>query len=533
MFLKALVSFIEPYGRFLKGAGIMYRIATAAQMRKSDHDCTEKAGIPGIILMENAAQGCVTEILKDFPRISGKRVACFCGKGSNGGDGLAIARLLSRKGASVTVFLTHGDSYRGDAAVNREIINHMDCTICHICENTADIIHSFDIIVDAIFGTGMYGEVDDETFSIIDAINKSGKYVLSVDIPSGIAADTGEICGICVNATKTVTFAAYKQGMFLFPGCDYTGQVVVWDICTPESVLESINKFCTDREFIRANLPKRENNSQKGDYGKVLIIGGRTGMTGAPSMAAEAALRMGAGLVTVGICSSLNPVFEVKLTEAMTYPLPERDGHLSADGAEAVKKLIKRCDSVLFGPGAGTSADIYLILKEIMENCSVPLIVDADGLNVLAKHPELLEKCSCSLIFTPHEVEMSRLCGQELSEITENRISVSAAYAQENGVTLILKGHHTIVTAADGTQYINNTGNPGLATGGSGDVLAGMVAALAARGIKEDIAAAVAVYLHGKSGDIAAENLSEDSIVATDIIKYIPHAIKSAKTIND
>ena len=167
-------------------------------MRKSDSDCIEKAGIPGIVLMENAAQGCVSEIVKDFPDISKKRVACFCGKGNNGGDGLAIARLLSRKGADVTVFLTHGDSYRGDAATNREIINHMDLNICHISDNTGDIIHSYDIIVDAIFGTGMYGEVDDETFALINSINNSGKYVLSVDIPSGIAADTGEICGACV-----------------------------------------------------------------------------------------------------------------------------------------------------------------------------------------------------------------------------------------------------------------------------------------------------------------------------------------------
>lgn len=508
----------------------MYRIATAAQMKKSDNDCMEKAGIPGIVLMENAAQACVSEILKDFPDISNKRIACFCGKGNNGGDGLAIARLLSRKGAKVTVFLTHGDSYRSDAAINREIINHMNVSICHTSENTGDIIHSYDIIVDAIFGTGMYGEVDDDTFALINSINNSGKYILSVDIPSGIAADTGEICGICIKATKTVTFAAYKLGMFLFPGCDYTGKIVVHDICTPETILEDINRYCPDDGFTEENLPPRGNNSQKGDFGKVLIIGGKAGMTGAPVMAAEAALRMGAGLVTVGICKSLEPILEMKLTESMTCPLPELDGHLSSEAASSIKELIKKCDSVLFGPGAGTSEDIYHILKEIMENCTVPLIIDADGLNVLAKHPELLERCNCNLIFTPHEVEMSRICSLELSEITENRITVSAAYAQENGVTLVLKGHHTVVTASDGTQYINNTGNPGLATGGSGDVLAGMIAALAARGLKEETAAAVAVYLHGRSGDLAAEYLGEESIIATDIIKFLPDAIKSVKT---
>ena len=503
----------------------MYRVCTAQEMRSADKISIEKAGIPGIVLMENAARGCVDQILKDFPDIKGKSVACFCGKGNNGGDGLAIARLLARRGCSVTVFLTHGDSFKGDALINREIINHMNCRICHVPDNISDLVHSFDIIVDAIFGTGMYGTVDDDTFSLISAINNTNKYVLSVDIPSGISADTGEICGICINATKTVTFAAYKSGLFLFPGCDYTGEIVVCDICTPDFVLSDINKFVTDEDFVRENLPVRKKNSQKGDYGKVLIIGGRQGMTGAPAMAAEAALRMGAGLVTVGIAKSLNPVMEEKLTEAMTYPLSETDGHLSKDAAPQIKRLMERADAVLFGPGAGTSEDVYELLKAVMENCRVPLIIDADGLNVLSNHTELLEKCSCSLIFTPHEVEMSRLVKTSLSEVTENRMSISHDYAQENGVTLILKGHHTIVTAEDGTQYINITGNPGLATGGSGDVLAGMIADLAARGLKGDIAAAVDVYLHGKSGDIAAEALGEDSLIATDIIKFLPQAI--------
>lgn len=506
----------------------MYRVCSAARMRQADKDCIEQIGIPGIVLMENAAKGCTDQILSDFPEIQGKRIACFCGKGNNGGDGLAIARLLSRRGANVTVFLTHGDSYRGDAAINREIISHMDCSICHVPENIKDTVHSFDIIVDAIFGTGIYGAVDDDTFHVINAINNAKKYVLSVDVPSGINADTGEICGICVNATKTVTFGAYKTGLLMFPGCDYTGDITVCDICIPDSVLSDINKFCIDKQFVKYSLPKRENNTQKGDYGKVLIIGGKIGMTGAPTLAAQGALRAGAGLVTVATPQSLNHILEQKLTEAMTYPLPDTDGHLSKDAAEKIKKLMKRCDCVLFGPGLGTSENICSLLKEVMENCTVPLVIDADGLNALAKHPEYMQSCSCSLIFTPHEVEMSRLCGLSLEEVCDSRIAVSNTYAQENGVTLILKGHHTIVTAQDGTQYINITGNPGLATGGSGDVLAGVVAALAARGLKEDVAAAVAVYIHGTSADIAAEKLGEDSLIAGDVIQYLPYAINVA-----
>ncbi|MBP3359467.1 MAG: NAD(P)H-hydrate dehydratase [Clostridia bacterium] len=507
----------------------MYRVCSAAEMRQADKDCIEKCGIPGIILMENAAMGCVEEIIKDFGSVYGLKAACFCGKGNNGGDGLAIARLLSRRGAEVTVFLTHGDSYRGDAAINREIISHMDCTVCHVQEDIRLRISSYDIVVDAIFGTGMYGTVDDETYALIEAINESGKYVLSVDIPSGAAADTGEVCGICVNASKTVTFAAYKAGLLMFPACDFAGEIKVCDICTPESVLSGINRFCIDEEFVSRSFPPRFNNSQKGDYGKVLIIGGSIGMTGAPAMAAEAALRTGAGLVTAAVGKSLNSVLEEKLTEVMTYPLEDMDGHLCAACENELGRLIDKADAVLFGPGLGTSDDIYSLLEYVMRRCSVPLIIDADGLNVLSRNIGLIESCSCNLIFTPHEVEMSRLCGESLSDITDNRIQVSNSFAQEYGVTLILKGHHTIVTAADGTQYINITGNPGLATGGSGDVLAGITAALAARGICEDIAAAAAVYIHGKSGDLAADSLGPDSMTATDIIRFLPQTIKNMR----
>ena len=504
----------------------MFRVCSAAEMRQSDKDCTEKAGIPGIVLMENAARGCVDEILKDFPEIENKKVAILCGRGNNGGDGLAIARLLSRRGTTVTVFLTHGDKYSGDAAINREIISHMNCSICHSGDDIDTQLNAYDIIVDAIFGTGIHGTVDDDAYKIIKAVNSSGKYVLSVDIPSGIAADTGEICGICINATKTATFAAYKKGLLLFPGCDYTGEIIVCDICTPENLLSGINKFCIDDKFVQNVLPGRKNNSQKGDYGKVLIIGGSVGMTGAPAMSANAAMKAGAGLVTVGICESLNPVLEVKLTEAMTYPLCSADGHLSRNCINQLEMLMKKADSILFGPGLGTSEDIASILEYVMKNCTVPLIIDADGLNVLSKNMDFIQHCNCSLIFTPHEVEMSRLCGEKTSEVMENRLSISESFAQEYGVTLILKGHHTIVTASDGTQYINITGNPGMATGGSGDVLAGIVAAFAAQGIREEKAAAAAVYIHGLSGDISKEKLGEASLTATDIINSLPETFK-------
>lgn len=505
----------------------MFKICTAAQMKEIDRLSAQEGGVPGIILMENAAHKCLDEILKVFPALAGKEAVCVCGKGNNGGDGLAIARLLSRRGASVTVFLTHGDNYHGDALVNYQMLQSMNVRIMHSCDELPTELLKADFVVDAIFGIGIYGSIDNETENVIEQINSFDGFVLSVDIPSGIEADTGEICGICVKADVTVTFAACKPGLFMFPGCDFTGKIIPADICTPEYLLEKINKYLPDDEFIRSNFPTRKNNSQKGDYGKVLIIGGSRGMTGAPAMAAQAALKSGSGLITVGIAESLNDILECKLTEPMTAPLDDADGHLSAACIEKLAPLIKKADSVLFGPGLGTSGDIEKILEYVMENCTCPLIIDADGLNVLSKNIELIEKCSCNLIFTPHEVEMSRLCGEQLSDIMENRIRICEEFAEEYGITLILKGHHTIVTAADGTQYINNTGNSGLATGGSGDVLAGITASLAARGVREDIAAATAVYIHGKSGDEAAYALGKDSVSATDIIAFLPKTLSS------
>jgi len=504
----------------------MFRVCTAGEMRKSDRDCIEIAGIPGIVLMENAARGCVDELVSRFGNLKGKKVACFCGKGNNGGDGLAIARLLSRHGAEVKVFLTHGDFYIGDAAINREILSHMDVEIIDGTDEIEYYLPLYDIVVDSIFGTGLKGEIDDDIKNVIEKINRYSEFILAVDIPSGVEADTGRICGACVNADVTVTFAGYKTGQFMFPGSDYTGDIKVCDICTPEQFLSDIRRYCTDFEFVKDNFPIRRNNSQKGDYGKVLIIGGSAGMTGAPVMSASAALKSGAGLVTVGIAKSLNGILEVKLTEAMTAPLKDENGHLSYECRDKVAELMEKADTVLFGPGLGTDRAIRLLLEFVMKNCKVPLIIDADGLNVLSEDLSIIESCSCSLIFTPHEVEMSRLCGCSLSEVTENRLELSDRFAQEYSVTLILKGHHTIVTASDGTQYINITGNPGMATGGSGDVLAGILASVVSRGIKEDIAAAMAVYVHGKCADYAAEKFGEDGMSATDIIEYLPEVIK-------
>lgn len=506
----------------------MPKACYAAQMRGIDLAASEKSGIPSIVLMENAALSCVWELKKDFD-LTQKSVAVFCGKGNNGGDGFAVARHLYNMGVNVSVYLVCGNEFAGDALVNFEIIDKMGVSIEAVSdtENIDYIVKSHDIIVDAVFGTGMRGTIGAAAYDVIESINKNGAYVMSVDVPSGINSDSGEICGICVRADKTVTFAAYKIGMLMFPAADYVGKVVIADISIPEYIIdgENLTVNVTDDEFVRKNFPKRTNNSHKGDYGKVLVIAGSEGMTGAAYLAAQTAVKAGSGLVTLGVPRALNPVLEAKTTEVMTIALDDEDGHLSEYALDEILRKSDSADAVLIGPGLGRCGDILQILRGLLEYSKVPVVIDADGINAAARDMEMLSKSSCPIVFTPHAVEMSRLTGLDKDYIEENRLLASREFAEEYGVAVVLKGHRTVVTAPDGIQYINTTGNSGLATGGSGDVLAGLIVSLIARGVDEAIAAAMAVYIHGRAGDIAAARIGEDSVTASAVMDAIPEAI--------
>lgn len=499
-------------------------------MRAVDKAASEIGGIPSIVLMENAAIACVNELKKDFGELTGKRIAVFCGKGNNGGDGFAIARHLHNMDAEVSVYLVCGNEFKGDAKINFDIIKKMNVNIDVVSdtENLKYIIRSNDIIIDAIYGTGIHGTVGGISYDVINEINENSKYTMAVDVPSGINSDSGEICGICIRADKTVTFAAYKVGMLMFPAADYTGKVTVADISIPDYILEgqSININVTDEEFVRANFPVRENNSQKGDYGKVLVIAGSVGMTGAAYLSSQSAVTAGSGLVTLAIPAGLNGAMEAKTTEVMTLPVEDINGHISSDAAEKILERTDMADAVLIGPGLGRSSDAARVLKSVLSHSKVPVIIDADGINAASRDMDILSDCTCPVIFTPHAVEMSRLTGLDRDYIEENRLVASKEFAEEYGVTVILKGYHTIVTASDGEQYINITGNPGLATGGSGDVLAGITASLAARGINETAAAAMAVYIHGKAGDIAKDKYGMESVTASLVMESIPDALR-------
>lgn len=500
------------------------------EIRAVDKAATEIGGIPSIVLMENAANACFEEIVKDFKDINNKRIAIFCGKGNNGGDGFALARRLCMEGCGVSVYLVCGTDFKGDAKINYDIIKNMDIDIDVIgdTDNLKYIIRASDIVVDAIYGTGIHGSVTGIGYDVIKEINENGDYVLSVDVPSGINSDTGEVCGICVKATKTVTFAAYKVGMLLFPAADYVGEVIVKDISIPDYIIEgqNISVNVTDDDFIKNNFPRRENNSQKGDYGKLLIIAGSEGMSGAAYLAAQTAVRAGSGLVTLAAPDCINAALEAKTTEAMTLPLASMDGHISFLATDKILTAMEKADAVLIGPGLGRSQDAFKILKTVLKAAKVPVIIDADGINLAAENMDMIKECECPLIFTPHAVEMSRLTGLGKDYIEENRLAVSRDFAESYGATVILKGHRTVVTDQSGEQYINITGNPGLATGGSGDVLAGIISSFVARGINETVASAMAVYIHGKAGDISKEKIGIEGVIASNVMENISDAMK-------
>lgn len=505
----------------------MYKACYAEEMRAVDRAATELGYVPGIILMENAALACVNELKKSFD-LTKKSVAVFCGKGNNGGDGLAIARHLCNMGVRVNIFLVSGNSYKGDAKINYDIVTGMGIPVDTVTDTDGleYMIRSFDIVVDAILGTGISGIVHGMAYDVIRFINENARYVLSVDVPSGINSDSGEICGVCVNADKTVTFAGYKLGMLMYPAADCTGEIVVDKISMPDIAISSQNLQInvTDAGFVRSVIPQRRSNSQKGDYGKLLIIAGSAGMSGAAYLSSEAALKSGAGLITLVCCEDISDALEAKTTEVMTLPVDGTDGHIAYSAVSQLTPWLDRAGAVLIGPGLGRSADAAEVVRAVLRGSRVPVIVDADAINAVAMNKTLLSECACDLIFTPHAMEMSRLTGLDVSYIEENRIQVSREFAEENGAVLLLKGNHTVVTDQSLTQYINITGNPGLASGGCGDVLAGIIAALAARGIDCAAAAAAAAYIHGLAGDIAAAKYGQESMSAGNVLECLPEA---------
>ncbi|MDN5347110.1 MAG: ADP-dependent NAD(P)H-hydrate dehydratase / NAD(P)H-hydrate epimerase [Clostridia bacterium] len=507
-------------------------LVTAAEMAQLDSLVTSEYGIPSIVLMENAALRVVESIRRFFnDRVAGRRILIFVGKGNNGGDGLAIARHLMNAGAEVKVFLlARPEDLRGDARINLDIFKKMGGRLyplqaeAHLQRADIALLYA-DLVVDAIFGTGFRGAALGVPAQAINLINNSGRPVVAVDLPSGLEADTGRVFGPCIRATWTVTFALPKLGLVLEPGASYAGRLEVGDISIPKGLIagRDLKRRLLTREWCLEHLPRREPGGHKGQYGRVLAIGGSPGLTGAITLTAEAALRAGAGLVTAAVPRSLHSIMETKTTEVMTCPLPETaGGALSLQALPEILSRLGNVNVVALGPGLSRDPEAAALARELYKQCGRPLVVDADGLNALADAPEILNQHKAEVILTPHPGEMARLLGTTAAKVQEDRLQVAAQAAARWQAVVVLKGAKTVVALPDGRLFVNPTGNPGMATAGSGDVLTGLIAGLWGQGLKAEEAAALGVYLHGAAGDRAREELGQQAMLAGDILKYLP-----------
>ncbi len=514
------------------------KVVTAAEMRQIDQDTIEGIGIPGIVLMETAGSAIVRAIQQHYPRC--RRIGIFVGKGNNGGDGIVIARQLAHAGRDVHLFLVSPpDSFTGEAAINLQIAKRLGLQIEETLTDTGTVpttLASCELLVDAILGTGLRGSVRDRIATIITTINNLSIPILSVDLPSGLDADTGHPLGTCVQADRTITIGLPKRGVLVHPGAELAGKLEVVDIGFPEQVVDAqdIKVNWTTAQQVSQWLPQRSSSSHKGTYGRVLVVAGSTGMTGAAALASEAALRAGAGLVTLATPKHLNPILEGLLPEAMTLPLPETaSGSLSTAATSAILEFAEKTQSVLaIGPGLSQHPDTAALVHQLVrenqkQELGIRLVVDADGLNALAQAPEIISLVDKAAVLTPHPGEMARLTNTPVSTLEKDRIRTAQQFASNSGVTLVFKGAPTVTGFPNADVWINSTGNPGMATGGMGDVLTGIIVGLMAQGISSEKAAALGVYIHGLAADRVAEALGMHGLLASDVLKAVPEAIAS------
>jgi len=509
------------------------KFATIDEIKTIEQRAIDEYGIPSIALMENAGREAVRQIESIMGPLDNKKVSIFAGKGNNGGDGYVIARHLYNQGAKVKVFLIGSKSdVVGDALTNLDIITHMGIDIIEVVNegdwDTMKIAMTFtDCVVDALVGIGFKDELTGNMALVVESINKTNKVVIAIDVPSGVNADTGQISGIAVKANHTITFSLPKQGLLLYPGASYAGDISVADIGIPRMLLNDVHikQNILTNVMIRSMFVKRQPHVHKGSCGKVLVVAGSKGLTGAAALTSTAAIRAGAGLVTLGIADSLHDIMETKLTEVMTKPLAEVSKGIMGQGAVSeIHDISTNNDVVAIGPGLGRHVDTLTTVRHIIKSVEKPLVIDADALYALIDHLDILSEVKAVPILTPHSGEMARLLGLTPDEVNQDRVYIARQTAMEWGSIIILKGARTVVAFPDGEVYININGNAGMATGGTGDVLTGILASLIAQGTSSHHAALMGVYLHGLAGDIVAKG-GMIGMTADDIVRALPATI--------
>ncbi|MDP7556034.1 MAG: NAD(P)H-hydrate dehydratase [Nitrospinota bacterium] len=510
-------------------------ILTAKEMREVDRKSIEDYGIPGPVLMENAGIQTVIALEDKFNSLTQKNVSVFAGKGNNGGDGAVVARHLFNKKVKVEIFLfAKKDDTSHDAKINLDLAQKMGIPIHEV--ESLDKLKTFKshlahahIFIDALLGTGITPPVKGVLQSVISFLNDLNKFTLAIDIPSGLSSDHGNVEGKTFKADMTVTFCRPKRCHFLYPAADLVGELKVVDISIPDKIVrnEKIKVHTIDRNDIGFLFQERKRSSHKGTYGHLLVIGGSTGKGGAAAMAGLSALRIGTGLVTLAVPQSVNSSIEMNPIEVMSIPLPEtQEGSIDIAAKDKLLESINGKSSVLIGPGLSTQQETIELLLMIIPEIKVPLLIDADGLNCLADHLEILKKVKVQVIITPHPGEMSRLARKTVKDVQADRIGIAQKFAVDYNVIVVLKGAGTIIALPDGSTFINTTGNPGMASAGTGDVLAGMAAGLLAQNITPADASKAAVYLHGFAGDRVSQKKSQVSLIASDLIEVIPSIFK-------
>lgn len=509
-------------------------LVTSKQMAAIDKRSIEEYGIPGIVLMRRAGQAVVDELVARLGSVAGERLIVLCGRGNNGGDGFVVARLLKERNARVEVYLlATKDRIEGDARTAMEEWLAAGGTITELTdeakvEETTARWGDADYLVDAMLGTGLSGEVCGIFRAVIEAIGRLRVPVVAVDIPSGIAGDTGQVCGVAIRATLTVTFGLPKIGHAFHPGKRHCGTLTVADIGFPKEAIEreAGRTFMAGPDDARRWLPRRAPDAHKGSLGRVLVVAGSVGMTGAAAMASEAALRAGSGLVYLACPASLNDILEVKVTEVITIPVPEvrKKRCLALRAHGEIRRLAEDVQVIAIGPGIGRHRETVELVRRFVSECEKPLVIDADGLFALS--PAREKVLTSNAVLTPHYGELSRLMEIPIPDIQADPIGSCQRTADHWGVTLLLKGAPTVVCGPSGETWVNPTGNAGMATAGSGDVLTGLIAGFIAQGVESEIAARLGAYLHGLAGDLARDELGEHAMIAGDILRHVPQALK-------
>lgn len=511
-------------------------LPTSHEMATLDRRAAEEFGVPTLLQMEAAGRQ-VAEVATRMVTVQNPRVVIVAGKGNNGGDALVAARVVTASGWRPTVVLLARDAdVGGDAGVNLTSARRAGLDISNLDTLAAPGLRGLftgaDLIVDGLFGTGLRGPVVGLAARVIEAVNSSGRAVLAIDIPSGVQSDTGVVEGPAIRATATVTMGFPKPGLILLPGAEHAGEIWVADIGHPQRLIENsgIRTMLVTRAMVDAAIPARSLDSHKGAFGRVLVVAGAVGYTGAAVLSALGALRGGAGLVNLAVPHAIYPIVASVVVEAMPVPLADQEGALAESAADQVVDLTRSANVVACGPGLSRLSGPRSIVRRLVAECTRPLVLDADALNNLVGSTDDLKRARVPVVITPHPGEMARLMDVTTQDVQKDRLASARAGAERFGVNVVLKGARTIVASPDGTAHVIPTGNPGMATGGMGDVLTGAVAALIGQGLTAPITAWAGAYLHGLAGDLAARGRGPAGILAREVADHLPLALRAVRS---